>query len=377
MTLPLDEIRALFPHTQNQGYFNHAAISPLSIPVKQAIDTYLAERHLTAIENYPQMLPRIAQLRERLSELVGVPPEQIALSPNTSSGLNMLATGLQWQAGDRILLNRLEFPSNIYPFLNLQQQGVIIDFVEPREHVLHLEDFSAAIQPQTRLLSVSWVQFLTGQQHDLAALGQLCQQQGLFFCVDGIQALGAASLDMNALGIDFLAAGGHKWLMGLEGQGFVAFSERLLQQVTPAQVGWLSVKNAWDMLDYQLELREDAARFEQGTFNSAGIVSLLTALEVFNRYPMNAITQHVKSLADYLIAELQALGLQVITPANPAEHLGIVTCLHPQADSLQKSLAAQQLHVSAREGRYFRVSPHFYNSHAELEQLLNALKRLL
>jgi selenocysteine lyase/cysteine desulfurase len=343
--------------------------------VVEALQEFIQQRHLEKIENYHFMLPKLQQLRDSFARLVNGRAQDIAFVPNTSAGLNLLATGLDWRPGDRILLNSLEFPANVYPFLNCQRLGVEVDFVAPREHLLRLEDIAAAITPRTRLFSISQVQFLTGQRMDLAAISALCKQHGIIFCVDGIQALGASHLDVQALGIDFVASGGHKWLMGAQGFGFVYVSPELLPQLQVAQVGWLTVEDAWNMLDYHLKLRPDAARFETGSFNALGLTVQLASQQVFERWPQAQITQQVLDLSAYLIEGLQNLGLEVITPIQ--QRLGIVTCLHPEAERLMRELAAQQIHVSMREGRYLRFSPHYYNSTQELAKTLERLRGLL
>ncbi|MGV3526797.1 MAG: aminotransferase class V-fold PLP-dependent enzyme [Candidatus Sericytochromatia bacterium] len=377
MPLDLTRVRALYPHSDTQIYLNHAAISPYSTPVVQALEAFMTDRHTGEIEIYHKLQPRIQHLRAALAQRVGRAPEQIAFVGNTSAGLNLLTSGLDWRAGDRILLNPLEFPSNVYPFLNLQRLGVIIDWVQPRDMYLHLDDFAAALTPQTRLLSISAVQFLTGQRHDLGALGEMCRANDTLFCVDGIQALGAHWFDLATLKIDFLASGGHKWLMGAQGQGFVAMSPELLQYLQSPQVGWLSVQNAWDMLDYQLELRPDAARYELGTFNALGLTALAAALEVFGRFESADITAQILDLSAYLVTELRARGLDLITPEAASERLGIVTFRHPEANRLQQGLLAAGITVSARENSYVRFSPHYYNTQTELAEALSVLDSLL
>lgn len=378
MSLPLDQVRALFPHTQNQIYLNHAAISPFSTPVVAELEKYIHRRHLDEIEMYQVLLPLIAELRELLGLLIHASAAEIAFVPNTSFGLNLLTTGLDWQPGDRILLNTLEFPANVYPFLHCQRLGVEVDFVKPRANALiEPDDIVAALTPRTRLLSISYVQFLTGQRHDLVTLGRICREKGIIFCVDAIQGLGASSLDVQAMNIDFLAAGGHKWLMGAQGQGFVYVRPELMKRLTPAMVGWLSVENAWEMLDYDLTLRADAARFETGTFNALGMTALYAALKVFARWPMTEITAHILDLSGYLIEGLRALDFKVLTPSDSAQRLGIVTCEHPDAEKLHAGLEALRIRASFREGRYLRFSPHFYNTRPELGKLLTELKQLL
>jgi cysteine desulfurase/selenocysteine lyase len=378
MTFP-DPLRAYFPHTAEQIYLNHAAISPFSVPVVKALHGYIEQRHLTEIENYYSFQPVLQATRERLGALLHTSSERIAFSPNTSSGLAVLATGLSWQPGDRILLNALEFPSNVYPFENLRRLGVEIDYVQPRNHYLALEDFEAALTPRTRLLSISQVQFLTGQRMPLRALGQLCKQNQTWLSVDGIQALGATSLPVEELGIDFVASGSHKWLMGPAGAGFIYVSERLQAQMHPAIAGWLSVTDEWNLLDYQLNFRADARCFETGTLNFMGIAGLHAALGVFAEAGFDQIEAHILSLTGYLQAAGQELGLSCITPADPAERLGILTFeLEPErAAALHAGLTAARIESSLREGRYLRFSPHFYNTQAELAQVVALIRQQL
>lgn len=378
MPLPLSSVRSLFPHHREQIYLNHAAISPFSLPVKAALLDYLEDRHLGGIENHPKVTERAQELRASLALLIGSQqPEQIALLQNTSTGFGLLATGLDWKPGQRILLNSMEFPANIYPFLALKQQGVEVDIVPARQGKVEVEDLAAAIRPETRLLSISWVQFLSGQRMDLKALGALCREHKLIFSVDGIQGLGAASLNVEELGIDFLVSGGHKWLMGAQGTGFAYIAPQLMSQLQMRMIGWLSVQNAWDILDYQLLLREDAARYELGTPNAMGQAALFAALEVFQRFEQNEITEQVLDLSSFLVSELQKRQLKLLTPHAPKERLGIVTFEHPEAPRLFAALEAQQIRASLREESYLRFSPHFYNSLDELETTLNVLDRAL
>lgn len=378
MALPLKDIRALFPHTQTQIYLNHAAVSPLSTPVKQMLQVYLQDRSTGSIENYPSVVSRMQTLRESLAYFIGTPhPEQIALVQNTSSGINLLAAGLDWQPGQRVLLNAMEFPANVYPFLALKSQGVEVDIVPARDGTIELEDLAAAIRPETRVLSISWVQFLSGQRMDLKALGQLCKQHGVIFCVDGIQALGAAHLNVVDLGIDVFVAGGHKWLMGLQGQGFAYIAPWLLPQLKMSQVGWLSVEDAWELLDYKLVLRPDATRYDLGTPNAIGQAALLAALKVFGRYEQAEITEHVLNLSSFLVEELQRRQLKLLTPMQSDQRLGIVTCEHHKAPEIHQALENKGIKASVREGRYLRFSPHFYNSIFELEQMFPILDSLI
>lgn len=369
--------RKYFPHTQTQVYLNHAAISPLSTPVMTALQDYLNERHLTKIENFFDFLPKLTQTKEAFARLLNCQWNELAYCPNTSSGFNLLANSYPWQAGDRILLNDQEFPSNVYPFMNLKKQGVIIDIVKSKDGYINIEDLKAAITPQTKLLSISHVQFLSGQLMKLETIGQLCKENGMNFSVDAIQSLGATSIDVDKCNIDFLACGSHKWLMAPAGIGFAYIRPQLMSQLTPAQVGWLSVQNEWDLLDYDLNLRLDASQFETGTLNFLGICGLSAALGVFEEVGMPQITSHILTLSQFLIEEFSNMGLKVITPSTNTEHLGIVTCEYSDATPLYDKLMNHQIECSVREEKYFRVAPHFYNTIEELEILIQHMKSFM
>ena len=369
-------LRAAFSHTQDQLYFNHASVSPFSRPVLEAVQAYAQERHLDCIENYEPLMARMEALRERLALLVGATTQDIALVSNTSAGLSLLANGLDWKPGDRVLFNNLEFPSNVYPFLNLCARGVQVDFVAHRDYYVSIADILDALTPQTRVLSISHVQFLTGQRHDLEALGKICAERDILFCVDAIQSLGAATVDVNDMHIDFLATGGHKWLMGPQGQGFVYMRPELRQALKPVDVGWLSVDDAWELLDYRLQLRSDAARYELGTPNGMGITALLAARTFYDSFDSQGWMEHVLSLSSALWKGFAQRGLMPLTPESEAERLGIVTVPYAGADALQAALAQKNVRVASREQRFLRVSPHGYNSHEDIDAFWEAFDTL-
>ncbi len=370
-------LRQAFSHTADQLFLNHAAISPLPLPAVVAIQAYAQDRHRDCIENYEPLMERIARLRAHLAHYLNAQPTELAFVSNTSQGLSILAHDFPWQAGDRILLNTLEFPSNVYPFLNLQSRGVHVDFVDHRDYYLPLEDIIAALTPQTRVLSISHVQFLTGQRHDLATLGKVCAEWDIVFCVDGIQSLGATQIDVKACQIDFLAAGGQKWMMGLQGQAFVYLSESLQKRLhSPATVGWLSVEDAWELLDYRLSPRQDAARYEIATPNGIGLTALLAAREFLDSFDAQGWTEHVLALTTALWQGFAERGYTPVTPVDPQERLGIVTVPCVDAEARQQALKAQNIYISAREQRFLRVSPHGYNSLEEIAAFFKAFDSL-
>ena len=238
--MTIDALRAHFPHTEHQTYLNHAAVSPMSRTVREAIDAYVAERHgadpSAPIENFDAFQSVMAETKERAAGVLGTDPGRVEFVPNTSAGLNVLARGLEWAEGDRIAVPDGTFPTNVYPFLNLEDQGVAVDFVPTDEGAYTVDDVEATLHPETRLLSVSWVHFLSGFRADLDALGALCETHDVLFCVDAIQGLGALRLDVEAAGIDFLASGGHKWLLAAQGVGLLLL-RRCASGAAPAPHG--------------------------------------------------------------------------------------------------------------------------------------------
>ncbi|MFN3394686.1 MAG: aminotransferase class V-fold PLP-dependent enzyme, partial [Candidatus Thermochlorobacter sp.] len=256
-----ESYRTIFPHLQHQLYLNHAAVSPLSLRVVRAIQDYLSERSEHDVENYwSRLMPTLESARRRVASFIHCELHQLAFVPNTSYALNILAQGLKWRNGDRILLYDQEFPSNVYPFLNLKKHGVEIDFVSSREGQILLDDIATKLTARTRLVSMSYVQFLTGFRIDLAALAELCHQNGTLVSIDAIQALGAMPIDFKGTGIDFLAAGCHKWAMSPMGIGIMAMTDALLDEIGAPFVGWLSVEDGWDFFNYEQDLLDDARR---------------------------------------------------------------------------------------------------------------------
>ncbi|GAB5518081.1 MAG: aminotransferase class V-fold PLP-dependent enzyme [Rhodothermales bacterium] len=367
--MDLHELRALFLNTEHEVYLHHAAIAPLSTPVRQAIDAYLEERNHTNVENYFDVMPTMLETRERLARLIGAPVERVEFAQNTSAALNVLTQGLDWRPGDRIAIPACEFPANVYPFMHLADRGVMVDFIPHERGVFTLDDIERTLTPQTRLVSVSWVQFLSGYRVDLKALGQLCADRGILFCVDAIQGLGAFSLDVEACRIDFLACGGHKWLMGPMGQGFLYLTEALQAQLRPA-AGWLHGPVDWDnFFDYTLAFHEDATRFRLGTTNNLGIIGLHAALGLREQCGSDWCAERVHTLTDRLRQRIQALGLPVYGPSSQAQAGGIVTFEHDAPEALFEALNHANVKGGLRN-RMIRLAPTYYNTADDVEKAI-------
>jgi selenocysteine lyase/cysteine desulfurase len=334
----LSEIRALFPHLQTgQVYFNHAAIGPWSKPALDRIDEYAGQRSGALVENYPFFVKWNTSAKEKLGKILNADPERIAWVDNVSNGLNILAQGIGLKSGDRVILNNIEFPSNIYPFLNLQKSGVEIDFVKADYGIVDIAEIEKLITPKTRLISISLVQFLSGYRADIKAIGELCRSKGIIFCVDAIQAAGAVEIDVIESKVDFLSGGTQKWLMSSQGLSYIYITEELQTRIDQKSVGWTSVENSWNLLDYDLTLRKTADRFQSGTVNALGVAIFDAVLDVFLGFGMKNVEQNVLSNSRYLISSISELGVNpVLKSTSDANLAGIVSFKHNKAKEIKR-----------------------------------------
>ncbi len=376
--MTLEETRGLFPHLKtNQLYFNHAAIGPWCELALKRVNEYAALRSGVKIENFPFTLKWNAAAKEKLGKLIGAKPERIAWVDNVSNGINILAQGLNWQAGDKIILNDLEFPSNVYPFLNLKSLGVEIEILKSRNGVFDFEDIEKAITPKTKLVSISLVQFLSGYRADIYAIGNMCRSKEIIFCLDAIQATGVLQIDVQKSKIDFLTGGSQKWLMSSQGLSYFYLTEELQNRIKQKFVGWTSVKDAWNLLDYNLELRDTADKFQNGTMNQLGVSIFDAVLDLFIEFGMENVEKRILENTDYLINKLSGIGVDpILKNAADKNRAGIVSFKHDNAKNIFDELEKRKIYTAMREGMV-RISPHFYNTFNEIDLLIEELKNIL
>jgi cysteine desulfurase/selenocysteine lyase len=373
-----NEVRKLFPHREKGIiYLNHAATGPVSRPVLESINEYFRERSEGNIDDYPSFVRITEETKEFLGYLLNTERERIAFLDNTTNGLNLLAQGLQWEAGDEIILNDIEFPANIYPFLNLEKKGIKIEFVKSHGGIVSAEDIIEKITTKTKLVSVSMVQFLSGYRIDLQKLGEACRSQNIILCVDAIQGLGAFRLDVRNCNIDFVSCGTQKWMLGLQGLSFIYISKELQERITPVYVGWLAVNDGWNFLDYKLSLKDSAERFQPGSLNAVGIYALNASLKLFSEYGLKQVEESVISNSVLLISELEKIGVNPFLSEIDKKYLsGIISFKHQNAYSILEVLKDKNIDIAVREG-IIRVSPHFYNDESDIGKLIEGLKILM
>jgi len=370
----IDDSRKLFPHIKDGViFFNNASTGPLCRPVIEAMELYITENSRTDIDGFNSFLSKEKDSKKLISKMINTNPDRIAFIDNTSTGINILAQGIVWEKGDRILLNDLEFPANVYPFLNLEKEGVIVDFVKSKGGIVTADDLIEQIKPETKLLSVSQVQFLTGYRIDLEKLGNECKKRGIIFSVDAIQAMGAINPDVKKCNIDFLSSGTQKWMCGLQGLGFIYLSEEFQNKLQQKFVGWKSVKNAWNILDYDLSLRDEASRYQNGTISEIGVYAVCAALNLMKEIGYKNIEEKVLNNAAYLTDKLIEIDLKpLLANCENKNRSGIVTCKVNNTEKLHEELLNKKIHSAVREG-YIRFSPHFYNNNEDIDKVIAEL----
>jgi cysteine desulfurase/selenocysteine lyase len=372
-----ESYRKEFPVTAKYVYLDHAGVAPLSRRVRNAVENFLNDATGGGAFHYPAWAQRIDGSRRACAELVNAAPEEIAFVKSTSHGLSIVANGLDWQEGDNLLIYEKEFPSNIYPWLNLQKKGVRVKIIPSREGRILLEDIEQLIDSRTRLLAISSVQFSNGFRIDLQNVGELCRQRNVLLCVDAIQSLGILPIDVKKYHIDFLSADAHKWLLGPEGVGIFYCRQEHCERLSPPLLGWKSVQNEFDFDHPQLLLKTNALKFEEGSQNLMGILGLNAALGLLAEVGLEVIKQRVLDLGDFVIREAEKKGFAVLTPKVRKERGGNITISGPfNPVAVRDALRDKRIMVNARGGGV-RISPHFYNTEEELLHLFSAIDGII
>lgn len=372
--MTITEARKQFPHTwTDMIYMNHAAISPLSFRVREAAGKYLERRSLSDIECFPWAPKMAFEGKKLIAERLGTTPDRVAYVMNTADGLNVLASGLNWKQGDRVLLYKYEYPTNVYPFLIRKRDGVEVDLYDAPDHRITVDVIKEHLTPQTKLLSLSMVQFSTGYHADIEAIGKLCKERNIIFCLDAIQAFPYMSFDVEKWNVDFISVGGHKWLMSPEGIGFIYVNKRTQELINQSWMGSTSVRNPFDHFNFDIErIRPDAGRYENGTMNYPGIAALKASLELQQEYGFDEVHKHTLYLTSRLADLFSQRGVKIVSPQGSGETSGIIAVEIENAEEIFKKLLAKDIHVAVRRG-FLRISPFFYNTEEEVKKVINTV----
>ena len=367
-----------FPVTRDRIFLGHAGDCPLPGRVATAIAKYADDATTGDQEKsvYPAIIDRARKLG---SELMGCQPDEVGLVGPTSLALSFIASGLKFRRHDNILVYLDDYPSNVYPWMAMAGQGVEVRFLNTRGlGVIRPRDVIGQVDENTRLVALASCHFVSGYRIDIDAIGSELRRRGILFCLDAIQTLGAFRTPTQNL--DFLAADAHKWLLGPCGAGLMYVRKALQERLTPPIYGWNNIRCPNYVTQEEIVHRSGTHKYEPGTYNLLGLVGLVAAMELIIEVGVEAISADLLAKRAFLVPGLQAKGYTVLqADAPPANASGIVTFHKPGADlaAQHAKLTENQIITSLRADRagqkYIRLSPHFYNTPAELQRVLDLL----
>jgi selenocysteine lyase/cysteine desulfurase len=362
--------REEFPVCERFVYLNHAAVAPLSRRAANAMKHLADDALAFGSFHYDAWLETYGGVRRAAARLINSAPSEIALTKNTSEGISFIATGLKWQPGAKMVAFQEEFPANVYPWRKLEAAGIRVDWLSIFDPLERIEQAVRGAQ----LLSISFVQYLSGYRAPLEAIGDICYRSDCIFVVDAIQGLGALPIDVKKFHIDALSADGHKWLLGPEGCGLLYVSERIQDRIEPIEFGWTNVAKYNDYSSRDLDLRQDAGRYECGTLNTIGCYGLRAALELLLEVGPGKIAPIVQNLGDRIAAGVQGKGYEILGCRTPATGAGIVSFrkVGKDASDIVRRLRAAGIVAAPRQG-WVRTSPHFYISPEDIDRMLAEL----
>jgi len=367
-----------FPVAKNTTYLAHAAVCPLPSCARDAISNYAS----TCVgEDQEDCMPPnlLRDTRQLAADLIGAKMKEIALVGPTSLGLSFIAQGLDWKPGDNIIINADDYPSNVYPWMALEEKGVKLKHIKASElGCIKPDDVFELIDSRTRMAALASCHYVSGYRINIDAIGRELRSQGILFCVDGIQTVGAFPTSVEH--VDFLAADAHKSILGPCSSGILYVKHETQKQLKPIVQGWHNLLCPDFIAQETLNYKQDGRRYEAGTANLLGIAGHHASLTMLNDLGVDNIATDLLDKRNQLVPELLNKGYHVLNSAGDLDNAsGIVTFHKPQADMSKLVAKLEQVKIKVslrfmRDGsKLIRLSPHFYNTTNELNRLLNEL----
>jgi len=369
-----------FPHLNKLIYLNHAAVAPWPRCVATAVSEFAEQNALIGAQHYPRWMGVEIKLRQQLAQLINAPsPDDVALLKNTSEALSVVAYGIDWQAGDNIVTSDQEFPSNRIVWESLKQFGVELREVDLSSAATPEQALIDAMDGNTRLLTISSIQYASGLKMELAPLGRHCRKNEILFCVDAIQSLGAVPFDAQAIEADFVMADGHKWMLGPEGLALFYCRAELRERLKLHQYGWHMVDAIGDYDTKAWTPAKSARRFECGSPNMLAIHALNAAMGLILKTDLKTIEQQLLQRSEYMMKIINdSPKLTLLTPTETGRYGGIVTF---RAEGIDQQALYQQLMkdnvICAQRGGGVRFSPHFYTPLSQLDEAFEKVNAII
>jgi selenocysteine lyase/cysteine desulfurase len=371
-----ENIRSLFPATQKYTYLNSAAVSPMPTTAVDAVLSQLKDVSENGTVNFMSWLATKQRARELAAVMLNVRPEQIAFMRNTSDGFASVAAGLKWKPGDNIVSFAREFPANFYPWRRIRDAfGVELRLCPERNGRIDLDEFCGLIDENTKLVSISAVQYGSGFCADLERIGRAARAVDALFAVDIIQGFGARGYDLPAQLVDIASGASHKWLCAPEGCGILYLSDRARDRVEPTLVGWISVEVPWNFENLEQPFKPNALAWESGTGGSSLFYGLEQSLKLLHETGLDEIENYLEELSDYLCELLAGKNYEIVSSRAKGEKSAIVCIKNTNGltpGEIDERLQKENIVVSPRGDR-IRVAPHFYNNREDIERLVGAL----
>lgn len=370
-------LRELFPVLNSWAHLNTAAFGPIPSTGVQAISDHFRARDESAALDFPTWFDRLDRIRGKIARLIGAGADDIAFCPSAGAGLAWFLHGIDWSAGDEVISFQHEFPNNLYAPSLLDSKGVRFRALPTPAGALDADRVLDAISPRARLVLLSSVNYSNGLRAPLAALAPELRRRGVLLCVDATQSVGALSLDLSSMPVDFLVVHGYKWLMAPAGAGFAYVPAATRDWLAPSIVSWRSHR---DWRDFESlhhgrpVLPQEASMYEGGVQAFAPLFALEASLDLILDCGQESIERRVLGLAQQCRDVLAAHGGVLSSGADGNGGSQIVTAAFRQRDraSLRQRLEDGRVVVSVRQGN-LRVSPHFFNNAGDLDRLAEAL----
>jgi cysteine desulfurase / selenocysteine lyase len=368
-----------FPICARKIYCAHAADSPLPRRVAEGMRESI-DRATVDSRNYAGELERIEDTRALAARLLGCETEEIAFTGPTASGLNTVANGLDWKPGDEVVCYLDDYPANVYPWLALERHGVKPVLLEtPRIGEITPEIVERALTKNTKLVALATANYISGYRIDLERIGALCAGRGVLFSVDAIQTMGVSPVPLQ--NVDFASAGAQKWILGPSGAGIMYVKKSRQELLRPAIIGGWNVVSPNFIAQREVKFETGGRKFEPGAYTHSVLAGLRAAIELLLEAGANEISNRIRSLIQSLHDRIAPAGFEFLSPAEEKNRCGILTFRHPQiaGERFMDALLKNDIVVSLRYDRsnrgWLRVSPHFYNTEAEMQRMADALVR--
>ncbi len=367
-----------FPVVESGIFLAHAGVTILPRCAADAMSAH-AQASCRQHQEFGDVLRDVARTRSLCASLIGADAGEVALLGPTSLGLSLFANGLNWVPGDELIYYGDDYPSNVYPWMALQDRGVVLRRLDPAvPGGITPALVEAAITPRTRLVALASCHFLSGRRIDVDAIGRMLQARGVLFSLDAIQTIGAAPLSVKY--VDFLSADAHKWMLGPLAIGIVYVARRNFEICRPTLLGAWNVKSPDFVAQEEIVFEETARRYEPGVLNIAGMYGMKASLEMLLETGIDRVQASILDCRDFLESLLGEMGFEFLSPrAGDPLRSGILTARHPLKESarLFAALEAANITASLRTNRagekWLRFSPHFYNTRSEMSRVADVL----